>query len=176
MHWFGFRSAVNLEPISKMYEMRLYDETFAGTSHNLNLIADNEIVSAMANGTVEWVMQSAIIIISIRSLGTRDTFHTTHTHIGHQKTAARQAFAFGKMIMCRQLDKYMVRSIPFWFNGFVLCPISNSIPQHSNTQIHTHMHARTDTCMHREWATHISTKMASRPGFSDTSSSLMLNV
>lgn len=25
-----------------------------------------------------------------------------------------------KMIMCRQLDKYMVKSIPFWFNGFVL--------------------------------------------------------
>lgn len=38
-----------------MYEMRLYDaEHFAvAPSHNLNLIADNEIVSAMANGTVE---------------------------------------------------------------------------------------------------------------------------
>lgn len=31
------------------------------------------------------------------------------------------------MIMCRQLDKYMVRSIPFRFNGFVLCSISSSL-------------------------------------------------
>lgn len=151
MHWFGFRSVVNPKPISKMYGMRLYDETFAGTSHNLNLIADNEIVSAMANGTVEWVMQSAIIIISIRSLGTRDTFHTTHTHIGHQKTAARQAFAFCKMIMW---DNWINIWLEVYLFGLMVLFYARFLTLYRNTRTlkftHTCTHAQTHACIESE--------------------------